>query len=146
IGVDPSGLDERIGKLLPAYMTMGQQGMSGMTEMGMKVPPNSVPMVGGIGPHDEITMGGMFTIFKVREQLSSYDQDPGWYAGPPGTQADLAPPALLQHHAIAEDGSTAPRAPADAMKSWHQAKPMQMDEAPARPATTPPGSADGAHR
>ena len=83
-----------------------------MTEMGMKVPPNSIPMVGGIGPHDEITMGGMFTILKVRESLSNYDEDPGWYTPPPGTLADLAPSEALDHHGISPDGATAPRAPA----------------------------------
>ena len=55
----------------------------------MKVPDNSIPMVGAKGPHDYITMGGMFTIVKVRDELDSYD-DPGWYENPPGTQADLA--------------------------------------------------------
>ena len=32
-------------------------------------------------------MGGMFTILKVRENLRSYDEDPGWYEHPPGTLA-----------------------------------------------------------
>ena len=60
-----------------------------LTDMGMAVPSNSIPMVGGIGPYDEITMGGMFTILKVRENLSNYDEDPGWYETPAGTLADL---------------------------------------------------------
>jgi hypothetical protein len=35
---------------------------------------------GGTGPFgDDISMGGMFTIIKVRDQLESYDKDPGWY-------------------------------------------------------------------
>ena len=34
-------------------------------------------------------MGGMFTILKIREHLSSYD-DPGWYDNPPGTLAVAA--------------------------------------------------------
>ena len=46
-------------------------------------------MVGAYGPFDYITMGGMFTILKVREHLTSYD-DPGWYDNPPGTVADVA--------------------------------------------------------
>jgi hypothetical protein len=41
------------------------------------------------GKHDYIDMGGMFTIVKVRENLTSYD-DPGWYENPPGTLASLA--------------------------------------------------------
>jgi len=31
-------------------------------------------------------MGGMFTILKVREGITTYD-DPGWYKNPPGTVA-----------------------------------------------------------
>ncbi len=113
LGVDTKGLDSKIRTLLPDYMTMGQQGMSGMTEMGMKIPPNSIPMVGGVGPYDEITMGGMFTILKVRENLANYDEDPGWYQPPAGTLASLA----------AVDPRAAPRAPAATMKSWQQAEP-----------------------
>ena len=43
-------------------------------------------MLGAPGKRDYIDMGGMFTIFKVRENLTSYD-DPGWYENPPGTLA-----------------------------------------------------------
>jgi hypothetical protein len=32
-------------------------------------------------------MGGMFTIVKIRENLRSYDEDPGWYQHPAGTVA-----------------------------------------------------------
>lgn len=46
--------------------------------LGMTVPKNSIPMVGGKGPYDYITMGGMFTIIKIRDELTSYN-DPGWY-------------------------------------------------------------------
>ena len=89
IGVKPGDLDKKVGKLLPAYMTMGQTGMADMGEMGMPVPPNSIPMVGGRGQYDYITMGGMFTILKVRDDLSGYE-DPGWYKAPAGTLANLA--------------------------------------------------------
>jgi manganese oxidase len=90
IGVDPGKLDAKARKLLPGYMTMGQDGMGDMGDMGMPVPQNSIPMVGGKGPFDTITMGGMFTIVKVREGLTSYEVDPGWYKNPAGTVADLA--------------------------------------------------------
>jgi FtsP/CotA-like multicopper oxidase with cupredoxin domain len=89
IGVKPGDLDEKVRKLLPDYMTMGQDGMGDMGEMGMPVPENSIPMVGAHGPFDYITMGGMFTILKVHPDLQSYD-DPGWYRHPKGTVADLA--------------------------------------------------------
>ena len=49
-------------------MTMGQTGMGDMGEMGMPVPQNSIPMVGGDGPFGYIDMGGMFTVLKVRER------------------------------------------------------------------------------
>ena len=116
IGVNPEGLDERIQPLLPAYMTMGQEGMGDMAEHieagHMKVPHNSIPMIGGMGPHDYITMGGMFTILKVREELpNGYDKDPGWYKDKPGELASLAPPEVLRRNGIAADGSSAPKPP-----------------------------------
>ena len=95
LGIDKGQLDKKVKAFLPGYMTMGQDGMGGMGDMGMHVPRNSLPMVGGPGPHGYIDMGGMFTILKVRESLASYD-DPGWYQAPPGTQADLASNADLQ--------------------------------------------------
>jgi FtsP/CotA-like multicopper oxidase with cupredoxin domain len=91
IGVDTSKLGARAGRLVPGYMPMGQHGMGDMAEMGMPVPKNSIPMVGARGPFDYITMGGMFTIVKVRdEDVGDENRDPGWYKHPPGTVADLA--------------------------------------------------------
>lgn len=89
IGVKPGSIDRGVRKLLPDYMTMGHSGMAEMGEMGMPVPENSIPMVGAKGKHDYITMGGMFTVLKVRDELASYD-DPGWYENPPGTLASPA--------------------------------------------------------
>jgi hypothetical protein len=93
IGVDPKSLDRRVGSLIPRYMTMGQDGMGEHGEHiesgHMIAPKNSIPMVGGPGPFDYITMGGLFTILKVRDNLTSYD-DPGWYNYPAGTVASLA--------------------------------------------------------
>ena len=89
IGVKPSNLDRRVSKLVPGYMQMGKDGMAGMGEMRMPVPPNSIPMLGAPGKHGYIDMGGMFTILKVRDNLTTYD-DPGWYENPPGTLASLA--------------------------------------------------------
>ncbi len=101
VGVASEGLDERVRQLLPGYMTMGQTGMGDMGDMGMTVPANSIPMVGGRSPKDIITMGGMFTILKVREQLpDGYDKDPGWYVDPPGSLADLASSGDLRRDGI----------------------------------------------
>jgi FtsP/CotA-like multicopper oxidase with cupredoxin domain len=103
LGVNPASLDPSVQSLLPQYMTMGQNGMAEHgrhIEYGhMQVPKNSIPMVGAQGPFDYITMGGMFTIVKVREQLAS-DDDPGWYQHPPGTVSDLARAEELQRDGI----------------------------------------------
>ena len=103
IGMNPGDLDKKVGSLLPGYMTMGENGMGDHgehVEMGhMSVPKNSIPMVGAKGPFDYITMGGMFTIVKVRENLTSY-ADPGWYKHPQGTVADLARAEELQRDGV----------------------------------------------
>ncbi len=114
IGVNSKGFDREVRQLLPAYMTMGQHGMADMGEMHMPVPPNSIPMVGGDGPHDTITMGGMFTILKVRESLpNGYAQDPGWYDDPTGTLASVASSDAMRRDGIASDGADAPKPPAN---------------------------------
>jgi hypothetical protein len=87
IGADTRGLDARIGRVVPGYMTMGATGMGEMHEM--ELPRNSISMRGGMGPFGKIDMGGMFTILKVRERLSG-DMDPGWYEYPPGSVATEA--------------------------------------------------------
>jgi FtsP/CotA-like multicopper oxidase with cupredoxin domain len=93
IGVKPGGLDSKVQSLLPSYMSMGEKGMGDMAEHisagHMKVPPNSIPMIGAPGPFDYITMGGLFTTLKVREGITSYE-DPGWYRHPDGTVAGPA--------------------------------------------------------
>jgi manganese oxidase len=45
-------------------------------------------------------MGGLFTIMKVRDQLKSYDEDPGWYKHPPGTVALRATDEELRRDGI----------------------------------------------
>ena len=52
------------------------------------------------GSVDYITMGGMFTILKVREVLPADGSDPGWYESPPGTLAELAPEEDLKRDGI----------------------------------------------
>jgi Heavy metal binding domain len=44
-------------------------------------------------------MGGMFTLLKVRDGLTSY-ADPGWYSGPKSELADLASEAELKRDGI----------------------------------------------
>jgi hypothetical protein len=93
LGVDQSGVADRIGALMPDYMFMGmgEKGMAEMQEMaamGMKLPENTLPMMTGEGPFGPIEMGGMFTLLKVRDDQKPGDYaDPGWYRHPPGTVA-----------------------------------------------------------
>ena len=91
IGVDQSGVEDRVRKLLPGYMAMGRSGMAEHSEhikMGLAGPPNTLPMMTGEGPFGPIEMGGMFTVFKVRDALARGDYgDPGWYRHDGGTVA-----------------------------------------------------------
>jgi FtsP/CotA-like multicopper oxidase with cupredoxin domain len=84
LGVKQGGVEEQVRRVLPGYMAMGETGMGGMMDMG--TPKNTLPMMSGKGPYGPIEMGGMFTILKVRDGLTSYD-DPGFYAHPAGTLA-----------------------------------------------------------
>lgn len=84
IGVAPGTSEEKVRKVLPGYMAMGQTGMHSMMDMGR--PKNTLPMMGGDGPYGPIQMGGMFTLVKIRDGITSYE-DPGWYKHPAGTQA-----------------------------------------------------------
>jgi FtsP/CotA-like multicopper oxidase with cupredoxin domain len=116
VGIQPGDLDERVRPLLPGYMTMGHTGMDmGRMAEIMPMPPNSIPMKGAVGPfEDYISMGGMFTIIKVRDRLESYDKDPGWYQHPRGTVAlkasttDLARDGIDVHAPTPRAADTAP--------------------------------------
>jgi FtsP/CotA-like multicopper oxidase with cupredoxin domain len=115
VGVKPAGLDEAIRPLLPAYMTHGYTGMDmGRMAEVMPYPRNTIAMKGATGPFgDYIAMGGLFTVIKVRDGLTSYD-DPGWYRHPPGTVALKASAADLARDGIdagARSGSAADDTP-----------------------------------
>jgi manganese oxidase len=107
LGVDLSDLDERIRKLVPGYMRMGATGMGEMAEMRMEVPGNSLSTYFAPGQYDPITMGGMFTLVKVRWDWDG-KSDPGWHPHPPesrqgrlggGTQAERHRGACCCHPA-----------------------------------------------
>ena len=89
IGLQPGELDHKVRQLLPAYMSMGQNGMADMAKHNMQVPDNSFPMGTVHLQYGKGIMGGMFTVLKVRERLSSY-ADPGWYQHPQGSCAETA--------------------------------------------------------
>jgi hypothetical protein len=102
LGVTQKGLEERIRKMIPGYMAMGEKGMADMQPMSehMPGPKNTLPMMMGKGPFGNIEMGGMFTVVKVRDSLRSYEEDPGWYDHPKGTVA-----YRLKKHGIKEHQS-----------------------------------------
>ena len=101
IGVPQRDLAEKLGGLVPGYMAMGSAGMADMqdmAEMGMPLPPNTLPMMSGQGPYGALEMGGMFTTLKVRRGQRPGDySDPGWYAnaGPVAHEVD-APAAPVR--------------------------------------------------
>ena len=115
VGVKPGDLDRKVQQFLPGYMTMGQTGSSAMDTSGMEMPgmemdsnssgkgmalpENTVSMQKSEGAFSPLSVGGMFTVFKVRDTLSSYD-DPGWYEHPAGTVAETATPADLRRDGI----------------------------------------------
>ncbi|MBQ5946081.1 multicopper oxidase family protein [Massilia sp. ST3] len=113
IGVDHRGVAEKIAKLVPDYMVMGDKGGS-MGDMEMPLPENTLPMMTGQGPFGGIEMGGMFTMVKVRRDQKRGDyRDPGWYRHPAGTVAyewKGEPPAAIREHGQAvpaKDGGEA---------------------------------------
>ncbi len=90
VGVDQSGVEARVRKLLPGYMAMGRDGMHGHQDHAtmMPGPENTLPMMMGKGPFGNIEMGGMFTVIKVRDDVVAGDySDPGWYRHRPGELA-----------------------------------------------------------
>ncbi len=99
IGVDQRAVTEKIARLVPDYMQMGDKGMHEMAEMEMPLPDNTLPMMTGTGPFGGIGMGGMFSVVKVRDDVARGDfKDPGWFKHPAGTVAreytgELAEPA-----------------------------------------------------
>ncbi len=88
IGIDHRGLVQKIQKVVPDYMMMGERGMADMGEMEMPIPDNTAPMMTGQGPFGPLEMGGMFSVLKVRKDQKPGDyKDPGWYKHPEGTVA-----------------------------------------------------------
>lgn len=111
-GINKQGIEERIKQFFPDFMgLMNINGMSDMFEMygtsemmdmgfKMKYPSNLSP-IGSPGPFGVIEMGSMFTIFKVRDNLTSY-ADPGWYQHPPGTVAEAVNMNDMQHNNMSQ--------------------------------------------
>jgi manganese oxidase len=98
VGIQKQGIEERIRQFFPNFMgLMNINGMSDMFEMygtntkmdmGIKLKyPSNISPIGSPGPFGVMEMGGMFTILKIRNHLTSY-ADPGWYQHPSGTVAE----------------------------------------------------------
>jgi len=57
-------------------------------------------MAGAPGQFDTITMGGMFTLLKVRDEIPAGGSDPGWYQNPAGTVSSAASAGDLKRDGI----------------------------------------------
>ena len=92
IGVSQTGIEDKVKKLVPGYMAMGEKGMEEHVSHSkhMEGPDNTLPMMAGEGPFGSIAMGGMFTVLKVRDTLTA-DTEKGWFDNPPGTVANIIP-------------------------------------------------------
>lgn len=124
IGLDHQGLVQKIQKLVPDYMVMGERGMADMGSMEMPLPDNTLPMMTGQGPYGTLEMGGMFSLIKVRADQRPGDySDPGWYSMPPGTQArEWQGPAP---EPLRELPSTRPVESSHAAPTGHGGQPMK---------------------
>ncbi|HET7730395.1 MAG TPA: copper oxidase, partial [Usitatibacter sp.] len=132
IGVDHRGLVEKIGRLVPDYMVMGERGMADMGEMEMPLPDNTLPMMSGQGPYGAVEMGGMFTVVKIRREQAPGDyRDPGWYAQPAGTQA--------------YEWTGAPQEPARSSSPGGGAMPAASPATPTELTVRKPGSGHSGH-
>ena len=103
--------------------------MGRMAEV-MPYPRNTISMKGATGPFgDYISMGGLFTILKVRDQLKSYDEDPGWYQHPPGTVALKASDAELRRDGINIQTNAAASLPMSSMNGMGKSEPTDGHDA-----------------
>ena len=95
IGVDHRGVAEKINKLVPDYMVMGERGMADMGEMEMPLPDNTLPMMTGTGPVRRDRDGRhVHACVKVRD-----DQKRGRLQGPGLVQAPAGHGGLRIHRA-----------------------------------------------
>lgn len=102
IGVDPSLFDQKLAEVVPEFAAMGHTG--GHHGEDTTMPPNSLPMMGGTAGFGYVTMGGMLTVLKVRDQLTDHT-DPAWFVHPEGTVARPATAAELEKDGIGKEGS-----------------------------------------
>ena len=101
VGVDPSDFDGALMDHVPEFLAAGEMAAQEHTHAQDVMPRNSIAMLGGSGAFGYVTMGGMFSILKVRESRTPGDEA-GWYEGPKETQADVATPEQLRADGIVE--------------------------------------------
>lgn len=142
-GIDKQGINERIKKFFPDFMGlmsingMGEMfemfGTDEMMDMGIKIKyPLNMSPIGNPGPFGVIEMGGMFTIFKVRSNISSY-VDPGWYQHPAGTVAEAVDiSAVPEDIRNFESDTNRNYTPPEGITSW-----LSQEEKKAQPQTMP---------
>jgi manganese oxidase len=110
IGAKQVDLAKAIRRVVPDYHPMGSAGMADMGVMEHAMPDNTLPMMTGFGQFGPIEMGGMFSFFKVREDLDPNDySDPGPYRNPEGTVAYEIKLATEQRVPRSEGSSAHPR-------------------------------------
>lgn len=100
LGVKMQDLESKIRMLIPSYLTLGTTGLKDVTEMGIPIPPNSIPILGYDGQFGNTVLGGMANVLRVRENLEEYEKDPGPYHFPKGTVASPATKEELEHNGI----------------------------------------------
>jgi hypothetical protein len=101
---------------------MGTMGMDMSEHAGMmSMPRNTIAMKSTAGPFGHMSMGGLVTILKVRDTLTSYEEDPGWYKHPAGTVALKASSEDLRRDGIevAARVPTTPRRKPAAQQQGH---------------------------
>lgn len=143
IGVDQGEWANKIQKILPDYMPMGEAGMGEMFEMSHHVqrPPNFLPYSSS-GPFGLIDMSGMFTIVKVREGITNYN-DPGWYGQPSSSLQQKT--HNMQHGQMKMDGMMQQEGSAQQkMPAGMEQDHTQMNNATTQPKNMPAGHTQNA--
>lgn len=115
VGVDQTAFDlavmETVSRMAAAART--QEERAALEEIAGETPTNSIAMLGAPGPFGYITMGGMFTILKVRDEITAESGD-GWYVHPAGTVAEPAAVDDLSRDGIDVSRATPRAAPPEA--------------------------------
>lgn len=97
-GLDPTFMDEALAEVVPELLEGGRH-TTGPRESESVIPTNTAAMIGKRGPKGMITMGGMFTILKIRDQIDEGKQ-PKWYRPSAAEQAGPATEQELKRDGI----------------------------------------------